>query len=89
MTQPTTAPNSDATPDAVDQAVELLRKFCAGEKVTKHGGVEKDCTAVIASALIAQADELRNISRLLGDLVARGADLVIPTGDEDAEQTPD
>ena len=86
MTQPTTAPQTALELDATDQAVELLRKLSAGEGITGRGA-EKDCAAVMAAALIAQASELREIGRLLGALVARGAALTIPTGDEDAEDT--
>jgi len=81
MTQPTTAPQTALELDATDQAVELLRKLSAGEGITGRGA-EKDCAAVITAALIAVASELREIGRLL---VERGADLVIPTGDEDAD----
>ena len=53
--------------DAVEQAVELLRKLCAGKHIT--GRIELDSTAVLAAALIAQAVEMRNIGRLLDGLI--------------------
>lgn len=64
----TTSATTTLRTDAVEQAVELLRKLCAGEKVTGRG-VEVDCAAVLAAAQIASAVELRNVAWLLDSLI--------------------
>ena len=58
-------------PDAIDQAVEVLKRYSGGIRLAQVGSRESDGAIVLASALIAIGEQLR---RIADSLEARNVD---------------
>lgn len=65
-----TSPTNNSTPpehqqDAIDQAVEILKRYSSGVRLTQVGGRDSDAAILVTSVGLAVAEQLRRIADLL------------------------